>query len=82
MAGKAEHRATRQPGSREGTARDGRGESPLPRASVPEVPPVGMDSVAAAVLVCAPDGTIVDLNRMAAELLHVDPVSALGSALR
>ena len=41
-----------------------------------------MDSVAAAVLVCAPDGTIVDLNRMAAELLDVDPVSALGTALR
>ena len=82
MAGKAKHTATGQPGSRAGTAPIGRSESPHPRASVPEVPTVGMDSVAAAVLVCAPDGTIVDLNRMAAELLHVDPVSALGTALR
>ena len=51
------------------------------RASVPELPAVGMDAVGAAVLVCAADGTIVDLNRAAALLLGVDPAAARGTSL-
>ncbi len=41
-----------------------------------------MDVIAAAVLVCAPDGTVLDLNRPAAELLGIDPEAALGRPLR
>ena len=40
-----------------------------------------MDAVGAAVLVCAADGTIVDLNRAAALMLGVDPAAARGTSL-
>jgi diguanylate cyclase (GGDEF)-like protein/PAS domain S-box-containing protein len=49
---------------------------------VPEVPAVGMDCIGAAVLVCAADGTVVDLNRAAAVMLGIDPAAALGCPLR
>jgi len=81
MAGKAEHRAKGQPGSRAAGDRAG-ADTALPRVRVPELPAVGMDVVAAAVLVCAPDGTIVDINRPAADLLGIDPAAALGRPMR
>ena len=82
MAGKAKHTTDRQPGGRAGseTHRRGRGV-PFAAPSVPELPAVGMDAVGAAVLVCAADGTIVDLNRAAALLLGVDPAAARGTSL-
>ena len=80
MAGRAEHRADRQPdgragGKRAGAKRNGGDGASPSRASIPELPAVGLDAVGAAVLVCAADGTIVDLNRAAALLLGVDPVA-------
>ena len=87
MAGKAEHKTDKQPGSRKratragGSHEGGDGTSPS-RASIPELPAVGMDAVGAAVLVCAADGTIVDLNRAAAQILGVDPAKARGAGLR
>ena len=57
MAGKAEHKATRQPGSRAGTARQREKRVSAPAGERARGAAVGMDSVAAAVLVCAPDGT-------------------------
>ena len=68
-----------RPCGRERTGGDATSPS---RASVPELPAVGMDAVGAAVLVCAADGTIVDLNRAAALLLGVDPAAARGTSLR
>ena len=87
MAGRAEHMADRQPGGRAGDTdtgveRTGEGDASPARASVPELPAVGMDAVGAAVLVCAADGTIVDLNRAAAVMLGVDPAAARGTSLR
>ena len=78
MAGKAEHSTAGQPGSHAAKDRAGEDRASLPRARVPELPSVGMDMVAAAVLVCAPDGTVVDINRPAAKLLGIDPAAALG----
>ena len=53
----------------------------MARAKVPEPPSVSMDAIAAAVLVCSADGTIVDLNDAAARLLAVDRAAALGTSL-
>ena len=87
MAGRAEHTADKQPGRRKRAARAGGsnagGDATSPsRASIPELPAVSMDAVGAAVLVCAADGTIVDLNRAAAQILGVDPAKARGAGLR
>jgi hypothetical protein len=54
-----------------GDGRQGKkARTPLARVSVPEPPPVDLDAVDAALVVCAPDWTIVALNGLAAELLR------------
>ena len=82
MAGKAEYKVDRQPGGRAGQERSGGDETSPARVSVPELPAVSMDAVGSAVLVCAADGTIVDLNRAAALMLGVDPAAARGTSLQ
>jgi diguanylate cyclase (GGDEF)-like protein/PAS domain S-box-containing protein len=87
MTGKAERKTDKQAGGRAratgaGGRRSGGDETSPSRASVPELPAVGMDAVGAAVFVCAADGTVVDLNRAAALLLGVDPAKARGAGLR
>ena len=82
MSSGAERRTTGQPGSHATGDRAGGDKAPLPRARVPGLPAVGLDVVAAAVLVCAPDGTVVDLNRPAAKLLGIDPEAAAGRPMR
>ena len=79
MADESKDSAT-QPGS-DGGARSARTKAPVARAKVPEPPSVGMDAIAAAVLVCSADATIVDLNEAAARLLAVDRAAALGTSL-
>ena len=83
MAGAAKHTETAPPGDGDGrdSGRGRRGEAFASRAAVPGLPAVGMDSVAAAVLVCSADGIIVDLNGVAATLLHVERAEALGTPL-
>ena len=71
-----------QPGSAGGARRARNLTEPAARVRVPEPPSVGMDSIAAAVLVCSADATIVDLNEAAAGLLAVDRAAALGTSLR
>ncbi len=77
MAGTAKHRET----ARHGDGRERRGEASSSRAAVPELPSVGMDSIAAAVLVCSADGTIVGLNGAAATLLGVERADVVGTSL-
>jgi diguanylate cyclase (GGDEF)-like protein/PAS domain S-box-containing protein len=69
-----------QPGSDAG-AQHARTQTPVARAKVPELPSVSMDTLAAAVLVCSADATVVDLNEAAARLLAVDRAAALGTSL-
>ena len=73
MAGKAERRAHGQHGRPAAGDRTPRGRGSAAAARVPGLPAIGMDVVAAAVLVCTADGTIVDLNRPAADLLGIEP---------
>ena len=79
MADESKDSAT-QPGSDGGTHRAST-KARVARAKVPEPPSVSMDVIAAAVLVCSADGTIVDLNDAAARLLAVDRAAALGTSL-
>jgi diguanylate cyclase (GGDEF)-like protein/PAS domain S-box-containing protein len=74
MTGEAEQRS-RQAST--ATKRDDHGRQP-PRAGLPEAPTVAMDLVAAAIVVCAPDGTVTDVNRRAAQLLGIERTAALG----
>ena len=80
MAGTAKDRETPQPdnGSKERARQTG---SPRPRAYVPEPPTIGSGDIDAALIVCAPDGTVIDLNRAAAGLLACDREDALGRGL-
>ena len=73
MATRAEHSTAGQPGGHAAGEPAGGERASLPHTRVPGLPAVGMDVIAAAVLVCAPDGTVLDLNRPAAELLGIDP---------
>ena len=76
MAGRAEHRRTGSLTAERAALAGAKraGSERLRRArAFPSFPPSAMDAVGAAVLVCAADGTIVDLNRAAALLLGVDP---------
>jgi diguanylate cyclase (GGDEF)-like protein len=82
MASRAEHKTARQPGNHGAAIPSGGDGVSLPRARTPELPAVGMDVIAAAVLVCAPDGTVLDINRPAAGLLGIDPEAAMGRPMR
>ena len=82
MASGAERRTAGQPGSHKAGDPAGGARASLPHRQVPGLPAVGMDVIAAAVLVCAPDGTVLDLNRPAAELLGIDAEAALGRPMR
>jgi diguanylate cyclase (GGDEF)-like protein/PAS domain S-box-containing protein len=81
MAEKPVDSTITQPDSHRGAQSPG-GAAASSSAALRPAPPLDMDAIGAAVLVCTADAVVVDLNEAAASLLGIDRDATRGSSLR